>query len=290
MICKKTQTFENITNELQIFWSQIGCVNLHSFDAEVGAGTFHHATFFKTISEEFWKVAYVQITKRPQDSYKKTNPTKKCFFHQYQVILKPPLKNIKYLYLLSLQYIGFSKNNYDIEFIEDDWKSPSLAAYGVGWEVRINGLEISQITYFKKMGGILCQPTTVEITYGLERLVLILQKKKNISQIIWSCKNKIITFYKNLFDTYEKETAYYNIYTTKKKNLQKKLKNLINEGNILIKKKLIFSAFNIVLNLSHTYNQLEVKNLTTVNEKKNLILKISTLSKKIAIIYRNKKK
>lgn len=289
MNCEKIQTFEIIVNELQTFWSKIGCINLQSFDAEVGAGTFHHATFFKAIDEKILKVAYTQLTKRPQDSYIKQRPTKRCFFHQYQVILKPPEKNIRHLYLLSLQYIGFMKNIHDIVFIEDDWKSPSLAAHGVGWEVRVNGLEISQITYFQKIGGIICNPTAAEITYGLERIALVLQKKKKINHIVWAHKNKKTTYYKDLFNEYEKEITYYNTRVVNEKNLQKNIENLLIESNKLIKKKLIFSAYDVVIKLSHIYNQIETKNTLSIIYKKNLIMKINTLSKKIAAIYKNKK-
>lgn len=292
MIYKNNTTIENIINKLQKFWSKKGCITLQSFDREVGAGTFHHATFFKILSEKNWKTCYTQITKRPQDGFLKSNPTKKCIFHQYQVIIKPPLKNIEKIYLNSLNYIGLQKTNYNIFFLEDNWKSPTLAAHGVGWEVRINGLEISQITYFQKMGGIKCEPTTVEITYGLERIALIIQKKTQIDKTIWTYNNKKNQSFewKSLFKDYENELILYNNLFLKKINLKKKILSLLKYGNFLVKKKLIYIAFDILLNISHTYNYIETKKNITSIEKKKIIIKINNFAKNIARKYLKLKK
>lgn len=283
-------TFESIIDKLQLFWKKEGCIILQPIDQEVGAGTFHHGTFFYTIKKKKWKTAYIQPTKRPQDSRLYNNPIKRSFFHQYQIILKPPLEKTQLKYLQSLEYIGINIKNNDIQFIEDNWKSPTLAAYGIGWEVRVNGLEISQITYFQKIGGITCKPTAVEITYGLERIAIIIQKKKNIDNIIWNIKYQLT--YKDLFNDYTKELDIYNLQHKKIKNLLYTINIFFRKGKSYLKKNLIFLTYDTILKLSNIFNLLDASYILTPKKKKNIVMKIQTLSKKVANKYMliNKKK
>ena len=282
-------TIEKIINLLNKFWDTQGCVILQALDTEVGAGTFHPATFLKALGTNSWKTAYVQPTRRPQDSRFGKHPNKMQNFHQYQVILKPPLPNILDLYLKSLHLLGLKTSNEDIKFIEDNWKSPTLAAWGIGWEVRINGLEVSQITYFQNIGGIRCSPISVELTYGIERLALILQQKNTIKKLLWKeCIDNIVYSYETLFKNYEYEMSVYNKDNHDINCLILQMNNLTAECKYLIEKKLVYPALDITTKLSHLYNLIETKKKVPLDVRKKIILQIRFFAIKIAELYLKK--
>ena len=201
----KTPTFNNIIEKLNKFWQKNGCIILQPADNEMGAATFHPATFINAITNKPFKAAYTQISKRPFDLKHNENSNKNTFFHQYQVVIKPSNYNIQDLYLLSLRSVGINIYNNDIKFIEDNWSSPTLGATGIGWEIRLNGIEVTQFTYFQQMGGIECNTTMVEIAYGLERLALHIQKISNINEIIFDNTKEGPVKYGEIFNDYEKE-------------------------------------------------------------------------------------
>jgi glycyl-tRNA synthetase alpha chain len=280
-------TIEKIISLLNKFWGTQGCVILQPLDTEVGAGTFHPATFLKALGTDLWKTAYVQPTKRPQDSRFGKHPNKIQNFHQYQVLLKPPTFNTLDLYLKSLNILGLKPNNKDIKFIEDNWKSPTLAAWGIGWEVRINGLEVSQITYFQNIGGIRCSPISVELTYGIERLALVLQKKNTVKKLLWKENDvyNITHSYATLFKNYEYEMSVYNKDKYNTNNITLQMNNLTSECKYLLEKNLIYPALDITTKLSHLYNLIEIKKNIPLDIRQKIILQIRFFAIRIAELY-----
>ena len=272
----KGQTFQEIVMSLQKFWGKYGCVLLQPYDLEVGAGTFHPATTLRSLGPNPWKAAYVQPSRRPTDGRYGENPNRLQHYYQFQVIIKPSPKNIKNIYLKSLSAIGIDVKKHDIRFVEDDWESPTLGAAGLGWEVWCDGMEITQFTYFQQMTGIDCKPVPVELTYGLERLCMFVQGKKNVFDIEW---NREGVKYKDVFHQSEKEFSAYNFEYADTKILLSNFEHAENECKNLLNKKLALPAYDQCLKASHIFNLLDARGVIGVAERANYIDRIRELSK-----------
>ncbi len=272
----KKQTFQEIIMSLQKFWGKYGCVLLQPYDLEVGAGTFHPATTLRSLGPNTWKAAYVQPSRRPTDGRYGENPNRLQHYYQFQVIIKPSPKNIKITYLKSLSAIGIDVKKHDIRFVEDDWESPTLGAAGLGWEVWCDGMEITQFTYFQQMTGIDCKPVPVELTYGLERLCMFVQGKKNVFDIEW---NKEGVKYKDVFHQSEKEFSAYNFEHADTKILLSNFETAEKECKSLLDKKLALPAYDQCLKASHIFNLLDARGVIGVAERANYIDRIRELSK-----------
>ena len=272
----KGQTFQEIIMSLQKFWGKYGCVLLQPYDLEVGAGTFHPATTLRSLGPNPWKAAYVQPSRRPTDGRYGENPNRLQHYYQFQVIIKPSPKNIKNIYLKSLSAIGIDVKKHDIRFVEDDWESPTLGAAGLGWEVWCDGMEITQFTYFQQMTGIDCKPVPVELTYGLERLCMFVQGKKNVFDIDW---NREGVKYKDVFRQSEKEFSAYNFEYADTKILLSNFEHAENECKSLLNKKLALPAYDQCLKASHIFNLLDARGVIGVAERANYIDRIRELSK-----------
>ncbi len=270
------QTFQEIVLNLQKFWSKYGCVLLQPYDLEVGAGTFHPATTLRSLGPNPWKAAYVQPSRRPTDGRYGENPNRLQHYYQFQVIIKPSPKNIKNIYLKSLSSIGIDVKKHDVRFVEDDWESPTLGAAGLGWEVWCDGMEITQFTYFQQMTGIECKPVPVELTYGLERLCMFVQGKKNIFDIEW---NKEGVKYKDVFFQSEKEFSAYNFEYADTKVLLANFEFAEKECQSLLNKKLALPAYDQCLKASHIFNLLDARGVIGVAERANYIDRIRELAK-----------
>ena len=288
MVSKKKQirkeplTFQEIILALQKYWSKHGCVILQPYDLEVGAGTFHPATTLRSLGEKPWKTAYVQPSRRPTDGRYGENPNRLQHYYQFQVLIKPSPSNIKKLYLNSIATIGINHNEHDIRFVEDDWESPTLGAAGLGWEVWCNGMEITQFTYFQQMAGIECKPISVEITYGLERLCMFIQNKKNVFDLKWNTDG---ISYKEVFYQSEKEFSAYNFEYANTDNLFKIFDMIEQEAKSLIEKKLSLPAYDQCLKASHIFNILDARGVISVAQRAEYISKIRDLTKEIGKIW-----
>ncbi|MCS7185297.1 MAG: glycine--tRNA ligase subunit alpha [bacterium] len=275
------KTFQEIIKSLDEFWMKEGAIILFPYDIEKGAGTFNPATFFYCLGSKPIKVAYVEPSRRPTDGRYAKNPFRLQHYFQYQVIIKPPEKNIKDIYLSSLKKLGLDITENDIRFVEDDWESPTLGAWGLGWEVRFNGLEITQFTYFQQMGGVDLEPISCEITYGVERIAMILQNVESVFDIEWGHGIKYGDLYKNK----EEEFSKYNFEIADVEQLFSYYKYLKSEINRLLSFKLIFPAYDYLLKISHTFNLLDARGVIGVKERQDMILSIRELSKRIALSY-----
>ena len=278
----KFQTFQDTILNLQKFWSKNGCVILQPYDMEVGAGTFHPATTLRSLGPRPWKAAYVQPSRRPTDGRYGDNPNRLQHYYQFQVIIKPSPKNIKKLYLNSLKTIGINYKDHDIRFVEDDWESPTLGAAGLGWEVWCNGMEITQFTYFQQMAGIDCKPISVEITYGLERLCMFIQNKKNVFDLAW---NNDGVSYKDVFYQSEKEFSAYNFEYANTDSLFKIFDMIEREAKSLNEKKLSLPAYDQCLKASHIFNTLDARGVISVAQRAEYISKIRDLTKAIGKVW-----
>ena len=249
---------------------------------EVGAGTFHPATTLRSLGEKPWKTAYVQPSRRPTDGRYGDNPNRLQHYYQFQVLIKPSPGNIKKLYLNSISSIGINYNEHDIRFVEDDWESPTLGAAGLGWEVWCNGMEITQFTYFQQMAGIECKPISVEITYGMERLCMFIQNKKNVFDLIW---NNDGVSYKDVFYQSEKEFSAYNFEHANTDNLFKIFDMIEQEAKSLTEKKLSLPAYDQCLKASHVFNILDARGVISVAQRAEYISKIRDLTKAIGKVW-----
>ena len=272
----KSLSFQDIIMNLQKFWGKNGCVILQPYDLEVGAGTFHPATTLRSLGPKPWKAAYVQPSRRPTDGRYGENPNRLQHYYQYQVIIKPSPNNIKQIYLKSLASIGINIKNHDIRFVEDDWESPTLGAAGLGWEVWCDGMEITQFTYFQQMTGIECSPVPVEITYGLERLCMFVQGKKNVFDLDWN--NEGIK-YKEVFFQAEKEFSAYNFEFANTDTLLKNFESSEKECKSLLDKNLSLPAYDQCLKASHIFNLLDARGVIGVAERTGYISRIRELAK-----------
>tara|TARA_B100000963_G_scaffold186138_1_gene161859 strand:- start:4852 stop:5739 length:888 start_codon:yes stop_codon:yes gene_type:complete len=272
----KNLSFQDIIMNLQKFWGNYGCILLQPYDLEVGAGTFHPATTLRSLGSKPWKAAYVQPSRRPTDGRYGKNPNRLQHYYQYQVIIKPSPDNIKQTYLKSLKSIGIDTDSHDIRFIEDDWESPTLGAAGLGWEVWCDGMEITQFTYFQKMTGIDCKPIPVEITYGLERLCMFVQKKNNVFDLDWNSNG---VKYKEVYFQAEKEFSAYNFEYADTSSLLKNFDTAENECKSLLEKKLALPAYDQCLKASHIFNLLDSRGVIGVAERTGYINRIRELAK-----------
>jgi glycyl-tRNA synthetase alpha chain len=274
--------FQSIILNLQHYWSEIGCVILQPYDKEVGAGTFHPATTLRTLGpEENWNVSYVQPSRRPNDGRYGDSPNRAQHYYQFQTIMKPSPENSQALYLGSLEAIGLNLKDHDIRFVEDDWESPTLGAWGLGWEVWCDGMEISQFTYFQQMGGIECSPIPLELTYGLERLAMFIQNVENIFDISWLQSSTKQIFYKDIFLKNEIEFSYYNFEKADVNILYKQFEMAQEECNNLLNNNspLSLPAYDQCLKSSHIFNLLDARGAISVSERQGFILKIRNLAK-----------
>ena len=272
----KSLSFQEIIMNLQKFWGKYGCVILQPYDLEVGAGTFHPATTLRSLGPKPWKAAYVQPSRRPTDGRYGENPNRLQHYYQYQVIIKPSPDNIKQTYLKSLSAIGIDVKNHHIRFVEDDWESPTLGAAGLGWEVWCDGMEITQFTYFQQMTGLECKPIPVEMTYGLERLCMFVQGKKNVFDLDWNNEG---VKYKDVFFQAEKEFSAYNFEFANTETLLKNFESAENECKSLLDKKLSLPAYDQCLKASHIFNLLDARGVIGVAERTGYINRIRELAK-----------
>ena len=273
---KKNLSFQDIVINLQKYWSKQGCIILQPYDIEVGAGTFHPATTLRSLGSRSWKAAYVQPSRRPTDGRYGENPNRLQHYYQYQVIIKPSPDKIKQMYLKSLESIGINVKSHDIRFVEDDWESPTLGASGLGWEVWCDGMEITQFTYFQQMAGVECKPVPVELTYGLERICMFVQKKNNVFDIEWN--NEGVT-YKDVFHLAEKEYSSYNFEYADTKILFDNFNNAEKECKSLLEKDLALPAYDQCLKASHIFNLLDARGVIAVAERTGYINRIRDLAK-----------
>ena len=278
----KFQTFQDTIINLQKFWSKNGCVILQPYDMEVGAGTFHPATTLRSLGPKPWKAAYVQPSRRPADGRYGDNPNRLQHYYQFQVIIKPSPSNIKKLYLNSLSVIGINHKDHDIRFVEDDWESPTLGAAGLGWEVWCDGMEITQFTYFQQMAGFECKPVSVEITYGLERICMFTQQKKNVYDLIW---NKDNIEYREVFHQAEKEFSAYNFEYANIENLFKIFEMFESEAKFLVEKKISLPAYDQCLKASHVFNVLDARGAISVAQRAEYISRIREITRSTAAVW-----
>ena len=272
----KFLSFQEIIMNLQKFWGKYGCIILQPYDLEVGAGTFHPATTLRSLGPKPWKAAYVQPSRRPTDGRYGENPNRLQHYYQYQVIIKPSPDNIKQTYLKSLSTIGIDVKDHDIRFVEDDWESPTLGAAGLGWEVWCDGMEITQFTYFQQMTGLECKPVPVEMTYGLERLCMFVQGKKNVFDLDWNNEG---VKYKDVFFQAEKEFSAYNFEFANTETLLKNFESTEIECKSLLDKKLSLPAYDQCLKASHIFNLLDARGVIGVAERTGYINRIRELAK-----------
>ncbi|CAL4319740.1 Glycine--tRNA ligase alpha subunit [Buchnera aphidicola (Protaphis terricola)] len=285
-------TFYNLIQILKKYWIKKECTIYEPLDLPMGAGTFHNITFFGTIGHHPIKAAYVQCCRRPTDGRYAKNPNRLQNYYQFQVIIKPPIKNIQNIYLESLNLLRINEKDNDIRFIEDNWENPTLGAWGVGWEVWLNGMEITQFTYFQQVGGIECNPVTVEITYGLERIAMHIQNKSNVYDLIWN-KNKFNTItYGDIFIQNEIEQSKYNFECSNINLLFEYFEKYTFEAKYLInlKKPLLLVAYEKILQANHIFNLLDARKSISNSERQNYILKIRQLTKILAKKYLDSRK
>lgn len=269
---------------LQSFWAKQGCVILQPLDMEVGAGTFHPASFLRALGPDPWNAAYVQPCRRPTDGRYGENPNRAQHYYQFQVIMKPSPPNIQELYLDSLRALNIDQLIDDIRFVEDNWESPTLGAWGLGWEVWNNGMEITQFTYFQQVGGIECNPVTGEITYGLERIAMYLQDVNSMYDLIWTDKPHQIT-YKDVFFQNEVEMSDYNFNHANVESLLHQFATYEQECKHLVESGLTLPAYEMVIKASHAFNLLDARGAISVSQRQNYILKIRTLARMVAERY-----
>jgi glycyl-tRNA synthetase alpha chain len=282
-------TFQHLIMKLQSYWDGQGCALLQPYDMEVGAGTSHTATFLRALGPEPWRAAYVQPSRRPKDGRYGKNPNRMQHYYQYQVVLKPSPIDILDLYLGSLKALGLDLARNDVRFVEDDWENPTLGAWGLGWEVWLNGMEVTQFTYFQQVGGLDCNPITGEITYGLERLAMYLQGKENVFDLVWtSSKRDGVEHELTYGDVYlqnEIEQSTYNFEQSNAAELFKLFELFESEAKRLLEAKLPLPGYEMILKAAHTFNLLDARGAISVTERAAYIGRIRTLSRLVAQAY-----
>jgi glycyl-tRNA synthetase alpha chain len=274
-------TFQQIILALNQYWDAQGCALLQPYDMEVGAGTFHTATFLRAIGPEPWRAAYVQPSRRPKDGRYGENPNRLQHYYQYQVVLKPSPPNLQELYLGSLRALGVDPTVNDIRFVEDDWESPTLGAWGLGWEVWLNGMEVTQFTYFQQVGGLDCRPVLGELTYGLERLAMYLQGKDNVFDLVWVDG----VTYGDVYHQNEVEQSKYNFELANVDWLLRLFGDCESESKRLVEAGLVLPAYEMVLKCSHTFNLLDARGAISVTERAAYIARVRTLARLVAHAY-----
>ena len=278
-------TFQGLILALQNYWAEQGCVVLQPYDMEMGAGTFHTATFLRALGPETWNAAYVQPSRRPKDGRYGENPNRLQHYYQFQVVLKPNPDNIQQLYLDSLKAIGIDTLTHDIRFVEDNWESPTLGAWGLGWEVWLNGMEVTQFTYFQQVGGVECYPVTGEITYGLERLAMYLQGVDSVYDLVWTKGQFGTVTYGDVFHQNEVEQSTYNFEYANVEKMFELFDFYEAEATRLIEAKLPLPAYEQVVKASHSFNLLDARGAISVTERQRYILRVRTLARSIATSY-----
>src|SRR6266508_5145746 len=282
-------SFQQVIGKLQEYWGAQGCALLQPYDIEVGAGTSHTATFLRALGPEPWRAAYVQPSRRPRDGRYGDNPNRLQHYYQYQVVLKPSPANILDLYLGSLAALGFDLKKNDVRFVEDDWENPTLGAWGLGWEVWLNGMEVTQFTYFQQVGGIDCNPITGEITYGLERLAMYLQGKDNVFDLVWTEREnsgvRETLTYGDVYHQNEVEQSTYNFEQSNSAKLFELFALFEGEAKRLLEAKLPLHGYEMILKAAHTFNLLDARGAISVTERAAYIGRIRTLSRLVATAY-----
>ena len=279
------ETFQDLIFRLQNFWGGQGCAILQPYDMEMGAGTFHPATFLKAIGPEPWNAAYVQPSRRPTDGRYGENPNRLQHYYQFQVLLKPSPTNIQEQYLQSLKNLGLDLETHDVRFVEDNWESPTLGAWGLGWEVWLNGMEITQFTYFQQVGGIDCAPVPGEITYGLERIAMYLQGVDSVYDLTWSKSDDGVISYGDIYQQNEVEMSKYNFDLADTDSLINWFDTCERETARLIEADLPLPAYEQMIKASHTFNLLDARKAISVTERQRYILRVRTLAREIAESY-----
>ncbi len=280
------QDFSSLLLKLQEYWKNQGCLVIQPYDIPAGAGTFHPATLLRSLDKKPWNVAYVAPSRRPTDGRYGENPNRLGSYYQFQVIIKPSPSNIQELYLKSLEVLGINLNEHDIRFVEDNWESPTLGAWGLGWEVWLDGMEVTQFTYFQQVGSIPCNPIPVEITYGLERLAMYVQKVENILEIEWAKKDHDSVNYAQVHLESEYEFSKYHFEIASVKRLLEMFKNAQAEALHCLENKLPLPAYDFVMLCSHFFNVLDARKAISVAERQNYILQIRDLAKGCAVLYK----
>ncbi|MBT3620156.1 MAG: glycine--tRNA ligase subunit alpha [Porticoccaceae bacterium] len=275
-------SFQELISRLQQYWADCGCVIMQPLDMEVGAGTFHPATFLRSIGPENWNAAYVQPSRRPTDGRYGENPNRLQHYYQFQVVMKPSPKDFQELYLGSLRSLGVDTLVHDIRFVEDNWESPTLGAWGLGWEVWLNGMEVSQFTYFQQVGGLECYPVTGEITYGLERIAMYLQGVDSIYDLVWAHGPQGDVSYGDVFLQNEIEMSTYNFQHADVDFLFSAFDQYEKDCVNLIDNNLPLPAYEMVMKASHTFNLLDARKAISVTERQRYILRVRTLARGVA--------
>ncbi|MGL2454474.1 glycine--tRNA ligase subunit alpha [Helicobacter pylori] len=280
------QDFSSLLLKLQEYWKDQGCLVIQPYDIPAGAGTFHPATLLRSLDKKPWNVAYVAPSRRPTDGRYGENPNRLGSYYQFQVVIKPSPSNIQEMYLKSLEVLGINLNEHDIRFVEDNWESPTLGAWGLGWEVWLDGMEVTQFTYFQQVGGIPCSPIPVEITYGLERLAMYVQKVENILEIEWAKKDNESVRYMQVHLESEYEFSKYHFEIASVTRLLEMFKNAQAEALHCLKNKLPLPAYDLVMLCSHFFNILDARKAISVAERQNYILQIRDLAKGCVLLYK----
>ena len=283
------QTFQQLVLALQHYWADRGCALLQPYDMEVGAGTSHTATFLRALGPEPWRAAYVQPSRRPKDGRYGENPNRMQHYYQFQVVLKPAPADILELYLGSLEVLGFDLRQNDVRFVEDDWENPTLGAWGLGWEVWLNGMEVTQFTYFQQVGGLDCNPITGEITYGLERLAMYLQGKESVFDLVWTTVQdgdtaRALT-YGDVYHQNEVEQSTYNFEQSNAPKLTEQFAFFETEAKRLLEARLALPGYEMILKAAHTFNLLDARGAISVTERAAYIGRVRTLSRQVAQAY-----
>lgn len=280
-------SFSDILLKLQNFWKQQGCLIVQPYDIPAGAGTFHPATLLKSLDSKPWSVAYVAPSRRPTDGRYGENPNRLGSYYQFQVIIKPSVENIQELYLKSLEMLGINRREHDIRFVEDNWESPTLGAWGLGWEIWLDGMEVTQFTYFQQVGGIACDPVAVEITYGVERLAMYIQNVESIFDIIWTQKpDGSVVKYADVHLENEYEFSKYHFEIADTQMLFETFEKFQNEAKRCLEAQIPLPAYDFTMLSSHFFNVLDARKAISVTQRQNYILNIRELAKGCATLYK----
>lgn len=284
---KTPRTFQDLILRLQSYWASKGCAILQPYDNEMGAGTFHSATFLRSIGPEPWATAYVQPSRRPTDGRYGENPNRLQHYYQFQVLIKPSPDDIQDLYLDSLRELGIDPLTHDIRFVEDNWESPTLGAWGLGWEVWLNGMEVTQFTYFQQVGGLDCKPVSGEITYGLERIAMYLQGVDSVYDLVWSegSANAPTIYYRDVFHQNEVEQSKYNFELANTEVLFDWFSTCEGECQRLLENEVPLPAYEMVMKASHAFNLLDARGAISVTERQSYILRVRAMAKGVAEAY-----
>ncbi len=284
---KDSITFSELLLKLQEFWAKEGCTIVQPYDMPAGAGTFHPATLLRSLDSTPWSTAYVAPSRRPTDGRYGENPNRLGAYYQFQVLIKPSPDNIQELYLKSLEFLGLNLKEHDIRFVEDNWESPTLGAWGLGWEVWLDGMEVTQFTYFQQVGGIACDPVAVEITYGTERLAMYLQGVESVFDIVWNRNGDEVTTYADVHKEGEYEFSKYHFEVANIEKLFARFEDASSECNICLNAGLPLPAYDECMRAAHAFNVLDARKAISQAQRQNYILKIRELSKGCAELYKS---